>query len=925
MQGRNDKCVSMQSNLNTNNLNASNLNVNWILPPEVDVNALQIAAAHQSPILAKMLVRRGITTPDAMTAFLAPLHTPEVSGLDLPGMDLALERLETALAEQQPILIYGDFDVDGITGTAVLMETLTYLKAKVSYYIPDRAKEGHGLHSASLCRLVSTRQLKLVISTDTGITNYNEVCMLSNLGVDTIITDHHELAEMLPPSVANINPRMLDNQQHPLAPMAGVGVAFKLCELLLARHNAPAEITTKLLDLVAIGTIADVAALTLENRRLVQQGVTVMNTRQRTGLVAILEQAGVLPEAELSAETVGFVLGPRLNAIGRLENANDAVTLLTTQDATEAARLASHLEALNRRRKDLCDKTTLEAEQFIRQAGVSVGVNDNEQRALVLASPDWNLGVIGIVANRLVDRYRVPVFMMVHDTQANTFRCSARSIEGFPLVEVLEPLKDMFTVFGGHAMAGGFTLPVERFHRCRQALYDIAAARITPEMMQKPLKIDVCLDLSEATTTFIDHLAVLEPTGQANRPPVVALQKLTVAASRLLNEQHLKLVLSDPNHPKAPALEAIYWRLGDRSVPQTGDEVDVAGQLTLNRFNGSERPQLILADFRPAGRTQLRTPPAVSSRQSGFMPVAPVLASTLPSALPSDLPSDMTADSTPATAAVAGKATVKVGVSPPVLAQAINAPVKPAIKPAMTLPADATTDAADKSPMWVDHRHRSDLEQYIGLLLQDSTPQRLVYHEGRSPNLPYLQPHHCISRLQAQPAEELIFWDLPPDADTLQQVLATVQPKVVHWAAGKFATVPLRPAPTDFLKVLLYVLNQSQANEAIKVTALASQLATTESVILCGLNVLQQCAYIQTTMPPPTDTTVGELTVTVKLMPRNGQPAPGSFPLAMACLAYAMAQVALYRESLMGTQGNPAMSAAAIPLPITKQPALAER
>ncbi|MBY0402376.1 MAG: DHH family phosphoesterase, partial [Cyanobacteria bacterium] len=269
-----------------------------------------LEAVGGSPLVARLLLNRGITTPKSAKAFLDLENYQPSSGYDLPDMELGVRRIVQALDNEENILIFGDFDVDGITGTSVLYETLKRLNAKVSYYIPDRATEGHGLNVAALCRLVSTRQLKLVISTDTGITNYNEVSLLKGLKVDTIITDHHDLPENLPPSVANINPKLLPDQSHPLALLAGVGVAFKLCELLLEVRGYPPEQAEALLDLVAVGTIADLVPLIRENRYLAYRGIQVLNKHQRLGINQIIEQAVgktdniPKPDIIVSSETV---------------------------------------------------------------------------------------------------------------------------------------------------------------------------------------------------------------------------------------------------------------------------------------------------------------------------------------------------------------------------------------------------------------------------------------------------------------------------------------------------------------------------------------------------------------------------------------------------------------------------------------------
>lgn len=758
-----------------------------------------IEASGGSPLLAKLLYNRGIQTAEEIRAFLNLADYTPTSGLELPDMAQGVERVLRAIDQKEPILIFGDFDVDGITGTSVLYQTLTYLGAKVSYYIPDRATEGHGLNVSALCRLVSTRHIKLVITTDTGITNFAEVSLLNGLKVDTIVTDHHELPENLPPALANINPKRLTDPTHPLEYLAGVGVAYLLCEQLLRHHHAPQEYIESLLDLVAIGTVADLATLHRENRYLVYRGVQVMNQRKRLGVNEILTQAGTTPEAVLSSETVGFVIGPRLNALGRLDNATEAVELLTTEDLDRARNIAAHLEHLNRRRQQLCEQTFLEAEKHMMASGGLDG-----RKVIILASPDWNLGIIGIVASRLIEKYHVPVFLMVIDESKGEARCSARSIPGFHLYEALSPLSHYFIHFGGHSGAGGFSIKMEHLESFKRELYTLTDRMIQPDQMRPLVEVDARLQWSQLNPHLIELLSRMEPFGKDNPSPLFVLEEVRIAAQRFLGSEakHLKLVLQSQD-PKQP-LDGLFWNaarhLGANSKLNPSGTFNLVVSPELNTYNNVTKVQLIIQDIVEAGTGKApQSQPTLEKRPSAeSLPVMPVATGGQP------------------------------------LANSETSGLK-----------------------WIDHRSRESLDSFIGQLmlpLQDSR-NVLLYHEGRKPDIPFLSEAIVCMRFNARPADELILWDLPPDRQTLTHLLETVKPSVVHVVGGKYQTVPVFPVVGDYLKLLYRVMSQQaqQAGSAtvpVQFSSLASQLASSRLAMLQGLVVLGKLGMVSI-LPPP--------------------------------------------------------------------------
>lgn len=590
-------------------------------------------AADGSALVANLLWARGIRTPEAAQAFLnLETYTP-ASSYDLPDMQAAVDRIIHAIEHQQSILIYGDFDVDGQTGTSVywlgLRGIISHLGAekagaKVAYYIPDRAAEGHGLNSNAICRLVSQRQPDLLITTDTGITNFKEVSLLNGLGVETIVTDHHDLPEHLPPALANVNAKRLTDETHPLYHICGAGVAYKVLREVALHYGCP-EVADNLLDIVAVGTIVDMVPLVGENRWLVWRGLQVLNTPPlRTGFSALLAEAGTDTTQPLTEETVGFTIGPRFNAVGRLQHCDPGVQLMTTTDPAEAATLAKTIEAINKRRQAMTEETVQWAEKHLLASGGLDG-----QQAIVLASPDWHVGVIGLVATRLKDRYNVPVFLLQIDQDAQVAKCSARSIAGFNLHSHLEALQHYFTHWGGHAGAGGFALPLAKLEAFKRDCLARAKAELGETLRLPELTIDATLDWDQLTPGLVDQVKRLSPFGMGNPSPVFALKDVVLGAQRRMgdSQQHAKWVLLP--HAKAPTTEgvdAILWRADQYAQPELKTPFSVAIVPQLNTFNNTTRLQLMVQDVQVSQRAMATQTMAASTKspQASMAKVSPI-------------------------------------------------------------------------------------------------------------------------------------------------------------------------------------------------------------------------------------------------------------------------------------------------------------
>ena len=789
-------------------------------PPAADVQQALTKVTEGSGMVAQMLANRGLTSAETAHQFLHPEDMAPRPATDLPHLEKGLARMAYAVQNNEPILIYGDFDVDGVTGTSILYDTLKHqLNANVTYYIPHRAHEGHGLNVSALLKLVSARQVKVVITTDTGISSFNEVSLLNSFNVDTIITDHHELPEHLPPSLANINPKLLDDPKHPQFQLSGAGVAFLFCKALLEECQPDNPELSKNLErlsvLAAIGLIADVVPLIDDNRYWVRKGLAVLNRRKEgiipVGIQAILDAAGVADDATVTSQTIGFVIGPRINAIGRLDHAADAVELLTTTDSTKAATIASRLEQLNRQRQTMCEQTMVEAETHLRQTGGLDG-----RRAIVLGSPDWHPGIIGIVASRLVEKYRVPTFLLHIDNDKNEARGSARSIPGFALHEAIESVRHIITHGGGHSAAAGCGMPLDKLNAFKNAIYQYAAERITDAQMIPSLTIEASLEWSQVNTHLVELVSRLEPYGAGNPSPLFEVGPVQIGAQRTMgsNGQHKKLVLT-PNGKTGP-VDAIIWNANTSNTFEKKTAYHFVVEPQLNTFNGKTSVQLMVRDV--AFATHINQNLSVPDR------------------------SDKKAEATSAPAS-----TTQVA--------------QPA--PAVMSPAKASTTESI-GPIWIDHRQRPSLENFIQQFLlplsqqpkttSDSSTQPrssfLIYHEGSRPQLPLVRPEHLVTRYQVSPVHELLFWDIPPDLPTLKLVLQQTQPAMVHWVAGKYQKVSPQPTTDNFLKGVAKLLTQRLSQPGAlpidtSLNTLMTYFATTETALMNTLALLQQAKHFQ--------------------------------------------------------------------------------
>lgn len=574
----------------------------WQIPPPVAIPAALLDWLGD-PLLAELLARRGLTTVDEARAFLDPDHYEPAPAEALPGLAVAVERLGQALDRGQQICVWGDFDVDGQTATTLLVSTLQDLGgANVRYYIPDRLTESHGIKLPALQRQIE-RGLDLLLTCDTGITAVDAVEVARAAGVEVIITDHHDLGDTLPAAAAVINPKRLA-AAHPLRELPGVGVAYKLSQALYAAQaiRPGGDEAEKHLDLVALGIVADVAVQTGDTRYLLQRGLQQLRRSRRAGLLALLAMSNLRQEA-LTEEHIGFWLGPRLNALGRLGDANQAVELLTTEDPARARILAAQLDALNERRKLLVDRVLAQA---LSQVEETPSLADYQ--ALVLAGQTWHVGVIGLAAGRLAEHFNKPVVLIAAGPDG-LGRGSARSVAGCDIHRALQTQAHLLRSFGGHPLAAGLSLPLEHLARFRQGL-SAALAGCAPEA-ERTLSIDATVSLAEITPEFAARLSRLAPFGPGNPTVRLAATDLTLVGERLFGRgrNHRRLRLADPAGVET---EVIWWGSAGQRLPSgpfdlafTVRQAEPAGvQLewlaARERQPVSVRPQIKVIDLRRA-------------------------------------------------------------------------------------------------------------------------------------------------------------------------------------------------------------------------------------------------------------------------------------------------------------------------------------
>lgn len=578
-----------------------------IAAPQSELADQISATTGLSPLLAQVLINRGMDTKERSQIFLDPEQEKLIDPkLEFPDLVISLDILEGAVKNQQKVAICGDYDADGMTSTALLLRTLRLLGVEVSYEIPSRMHEGYGINVRMVEELYG-RGVSLIITVDNGISAYQAISRARELNLEVIITDHHDLPEKLPPANGILNPKLI-NPNSPYYAIAGVGVAYILALELADRFGQRSKLQSLLLELFTLGTIADLAHLTGINRRLVKQGLRLLGRSQLAGVTALIQASGIQDDQKigLKPEAIGFSLGPRINAVGRIGDPVTVIELLTADDMGTAITLAYKCEETNRTRQELCSQIEKEAIAYIN----ALNLNLINERVLIVIQPNWHHGVIGIVASRLVERYGVPVFIGTYEAEDNglsSIRGSVRSIPEFNVFAALEFCKEYLNKYGGHPAAGGFSMQSENLQGFSDRLREFAHQHLEPQHLKPLISVDVKADLQDISLTLLDQIDLLHPCGMGNSDPVFYTPNVRVISQQVRGKTKACLAL-ELDRGNGSKIKAIAWRWGEYCpIP---DRVDLAYKLRANKWQDKTSVELELVGIRTPWTPILESKPA---------------------------------------------------------------------------------------------------------------------------------------------------------------------------------------------------------------------------------------------------------------------------------------------------------------------------
>lgn len=556
-----------------------------------------------SPLITQVLINRGVQTPEQAWLYLDPETQQLPSPLDeFPDLPHSVELLMTAIAQGQKIAICGDYDADGMTSTALLLRALWHLGADAHYAIPSRMQEGYGINTR-IIEEFHADGVQLILTVDNGIAAYEPIARAVELGLTVIITDHHDLPEQLPPAQAILNPKLLPTSS-PYYGVAGVGVAYILAVCLAQALNRTQDLTASSLELFTLGTIADLAPLIGVNRRWVRRGLQLLPKSRIPGVQALIEVAGLdQGKKSLKPEAIGFRLGPRINAIGRIGDPQIVIDMLTTEDVGVALQRAMQCEETNTLRQRMCELIEAQAVEWCEQHRAKGQLNFQKQRVLVVVQPDWHHGVIGIVASRLVERYGVPVFIGTYeDKEKKEIRGSARGIPEFNVFDALQACDDLLDRYGGHRAAGGFTFAARNLRQVTARLSHFAGQHLQPEYLKPLITVDAKANLADITFDLYEQIDCLHPCGIQNSEPVFWTSMVNVVEQKIIGKdrKHLKLTLAHtyPDTQQVTSIKAVAWRWAEyHPLPH---QVDIAYKIRLNEWQGRQSVELELVGIKLA-------------------------------------------------------------------------------------------------------------------------------------------------------------------------------------------------------------------------------------------------------------------------------------------------------------------------------------
>ena len=559
----------------------------WIVK-EINNEKVELLKAkfNLSNLVAKILSNRNILgremQEDDIKKFLNPTRDDFYDPFLLPDMEQAVERIEQAINNNEKILIYGDYDADGITSTTILIKFFKEIGVEVDKYIPNRLEEGYGINNKAL-EEIKNRGIDLIITVDTGITANDQVKYANELGLDVIITDHHEPSDEIPKAVAVIDAKRKNNK-YPFNQLAGCGIAFKLTQAISIKRKLEPSKYLKNLDIVSIGTISDLVPLVDENRVIVKLGLMLVKQTKNIGLRKLLLKSQL---KELDSTSISFGITPRINAAGRLGNQNDALNLFITEDAKEAERLSEILNSYNIERQKIGNKIYEEAISQLK---------DKEKNCIILGKEDWHHGVIGIVSSKITEKFNKPSILLCFEN--NIAKGSGRSVPGFDLYKAISSTKEYLLGFGGHTMACGLSLTVENFEKFKKEITKYIDENLDISKLEKEIYIDEILTIDDLDIEKIKELKSLEPFGEENPEPIIMYKNVEINGIRTLSEnKHLKLSLKKNDK----IIDAIGFNLGELAEKyKIGDTIDIVGNIEINSFNVKDLIQIRLIDIRKA-------------------------------------------------------------------------------------------------------------------------------------------------------------------------------------------------------------------------------------------------------------------------------------------------------------------------------------
>lgn len=782
----------------------------WQIHEAGEISAEFLDAAEGSPLLAQILHARGVAEPGEVKTFLNTDVYTATGPMELPDVDKAIIRITEAIEKGQRITVYGDYDVDGVTGTSVLLTVLRKLGAEVDFYIPNRAGEGYGLNLKAVSILASKHRTKLIISCDCGVSNFAEIQFAKSLGVDTLVLDHHSMPEMLPPAVGIVHPKRLP-EDHPLFHLPGVGVAYKVCEALLIDRGMPDEVPL-LLDYVTLGMIADLVPLIRENRYLVKVGLPILVNSARPGIQALLAQVKKSDDTDL----VGFGLAPRINAVGRLADAKIAVELLTTEDEDYADKLARQLQTDNLRRQELCEEIFTRAELLI-----SRKIDLERDKCIAIYDEGWHHGVVGIVASRLVEKYHRPVFIGELDPGEGIVKGSARSIDAIDLYEVLKNNDHLLTKYGGHKMAAGFTVEAGKAEALCRGLTDTCNRMLVDKPLQATVKIDMQVQPSSVTEQMAKLLTKLAPFGMWNKKPTLCMKSLVCVGTRVLGKdgKHHRVMLEDSETHNT--FECVMWNTRG-IVPVERQVVDAVFTPEINVFNNRERLQLVLCDWRDS-QSMVFAPAAKTAVVSNTTPVKDTSGVTESlEAKPNVVAESLLAEDFTLPAGIAKVAAQKGGA-------ADNEQI-------------GARDFSSYSTklVWKDLRNHTKAPDILAKAMEKLGSNVSIFAESSPKQLAF----QFVDRITVGRKQHLIVWQIPPSNVVFQELLASSGAQNIYLVGAPEDEDVYEP--NVFLKKLYglvkYAVNKKDGQ--VEGEKLAAVLASTKMSVALGLTILKKVNLI---------------------------------------------------------------------------------